>query len=148
VHHFEAGNLATVLYAMISPDRETIRISLAGHLRPVLAAPGEPAVIAEAPVDLPLGLGGRRQRRRYTELPFPAGAVLVCYTDGLVERRGEVIDTGIERLRAAVATDPAEQVCATVMVLLAEERPGDDIALLAIRRAELSPGSIPLVGSA
>ncbi|WP_197938619.1 PP2C family protein-serine/threonine phosphatase [Phytohabitans flavus] len=135
MHHFEAGNLATVLYAMVSPDRQTIRISLAGHLRPVLAAPGQPAVIAEAPVDLPLGLGGRPQRRRHTDLPFPPGAVLVCYTDGLIERRDEVIDVGIERLRAAVTTGPAEQVCATVMASLAEERPGDDIALLAIGRA-------------
>jgi phosphoserine phosphatase RsbU/P len=139
VHHFEAGSLATVLYAMISPDHETIRISLAGHLRPILAAPGEPAVVTEPPVDLPLGLGTRRQRRRHTELPFPPGAVLVCYTDGLVERRGEVIDTGIERLRAAVASGAAEQVCTTVMARLAEERPGDDIALLAIRRAAASP---------
>jgi serine phosphatase RsbU (regulator of sigma subunit) len=139
VHHFEAGSLATVLYAMISPDHETIRLSLAGHLRPILATPGEPVVFAEAPVDLPLGLGGRRPERRYTELAFPPGSVLVCYTDGLVERRGEVIDEGFERLRAAVTPGPAEQVCATVMVTLAEERPGDDIALLAIRRADPDP---------
>ena len=139
VHHFEAGSLATVLYAMVSPDHATVRISLAGHLRPILAAPGEPAVLAEAPVDLPLGLGGRRARRRYTALPFPPGAVLVCYTDGLVERRDEVIDTGIERLRAAVTPGPAEQVCATVMASLAEERPGDDIALLAVRRSQAVP---------
>ncbi|MFC0527410.1 PP2C family protein-serine/threonine phosphatase [Phytohabitans kaempferiae] len=135
VHHFEAGNLATVLYATISPDRSTIRMSLAGHLRPVLAAPGQPAVVAEAPVDLPLGLGGHQAERRVAELPFPPGGVLVCYTDGLIERRNEVIDEGIERLRAAVSPGPAEWVCDTVMARLAEERPGDDIALLAIRRA-------------
>lgn len=139
VHHFEAGNLATVLYAMISPDHGTIRLSLAGHLRPILATPGEPAVFAEAPVDLPLGLGARRPERRYTELAFPPGSVLVCYTDGLIERRDEVIDKGFERLRAAVTPGPAEQVCATVMVRLAEERPGDDIALLAVRRADPDP---------
>jgi sigma-B regulation protein RsbU (phosphoserine phosphatase) len=135
VHHFEAGNLATVLYAMISPDRGTIRMSLAGHLCPILAVPGRPAVLAKAPVDLPLGLGGRHQERQWTDLPFPPGSALVCYTDGLVERRDEVIDVGIERLRATVKPGPAEQVCATVMAALAEERPGDDIALLAIRRA-------------
>jgi len=136
VSHFEAGSLATVLYAMISPDHKTIRISLAGHLRPILAPPDEPAILAEVPVDLPLGLGGRHHDRRYTDLPFPPGAVLVCYTDGLVERRTEVIDTGIERLRAAVAPGPAEHVCTTVMARLAEERPGDDIAMLAIRRTD------------
>ena len=134
VHHFEAGNLATVVYAMISPDRATMRMSLAGHLRPVVAAPGEPAVLADAPVDPPLGLGGRPIVRRSTDLPFPPGSVLVCYTDGLIERRDEVIDTGLERLRAAVTPGPAEQVCTAVMGRLAEERPGDDIALLTIRR--------------
>lgn len=40
VHHFETGNLTTALYGMISPDRSTIHLSLAGHLPPVLAAPG------------------------------------------------------------------------------------------------------------
>jgi sigma-B regulation protein RsbU (phosphoserine phosphatase) len=134
VHHFEAGNLATVMYAMISPDRATIRMSLAGHLCPMVAAPGREAAMLEAPVDLPLGLGVRQPDRRRAELPFPPGAVLVGYTDGLVERRDEVIDAGLERLRAAVVPGPAEEVCATVMAKLAEDRPGDDIALLAIRR--------------
>jgi sigma-B regulation protein RsbU (phosphoserine phosphatase) len=133
VHHFEAGSLATVLYATISPDRSIVRISLAGHLRPVLAVPGQPAVVPDLPVDPPLGLGPRQPERRYTELPIPTGSVLVCYTDGLVERRGEVIDIGIERLRAAVVAEPAEQVCGAVMAALAAERPEDDIAVLTIR---------------
>jgi len=133
VHHFEAGNLATVLYATISPDRSTVRISLAGHLCPVLAVPGQPVVVTDLPVDPPLGLGPRQPHRRYTELPLPTGSVLVCYTDGLVERRGEVIDTGIERLRAAVVAEPAEQVCDTVMAAVARKHPDDDIALLTIR---------------
>ncbi|BCB89266.1 PP2C family protein-serine/threonine phosphatase [Phytohabitans suffuscus] len=133
VHHFEAGNLATVLYANISPDRSLVRISLAGHLRPVLATPNQPAAFPDVPVDPPLGLGGRPGVRRSIDLPFPPGAVLVAYTDGLVERRNEIIDTGLERLRTAVTAAPAEQVCATVMAELAEEQPDDDIALLAIR---------------
>ncbi|WP_246273109.1 PP2C family protein-serine/threonine phosphatase [Phytohabitans houttuyneae] len=134
VYHFEAGNLATVMYAMVSPDATTVQVSLAGHFHPVLAVPGRPAVFAEARVDLPLGLGGRHGKRHRTELPLPPGSVLVCYTDGLIERRDEVIDVGLERLRASVTPGPAEQVCAAVMAAVAEERPGDDIAMLAIRR--------------
>jgi phosphoserine phosphatase RsbU/P len=132
MHHFEAGSLATVLYATIAPDRASIQISIAGHLRPVLARPGEEAVIPDLPVDPPLGLG-RQPGRRYTEIRFPPGSVLACYTDGLVERRHEIIDSGIERLRKAVVAQPAEQVCTTVMTALAEERPADDIAMLVIR---------------
>ncbi|MET8360264.1 GAF domain-containing SpoIIE family protein phosphatase [Micromonospora sp. NPDC005171] len=132
IHHFETGNLATVLYAVISPDRTTMQVSLAGHLSPVLAAPGRPAEILTLPVDLPLGVGPRQPARRYTEVAFPSDAVLVCYTDGLIERRGEVIDVGMDRLRAAVEPVPAETVCARIMTTLAAEQTTDDIALLAI----------------
>ncbi|WP_446213580.1 PP2C family protein-serine/threonine phosphatase [Micromonospora sp. IBSANI012] len=144
IHHFEAGNLATVLYAMISPDRTIIRMSLAGHLPPVLATPGRPAETLNLPVDLPLGVRPDRPARRHTEVAFPAEAVLVCYTDGLVERRGEVIDTGIERLCAAVEPGAAEAVCARIMTTLAGEQPTDDIAVLAIQatgKSRVSPGA-------
>lgn len=135
VYHFEAGSLATVLYAIISPDRDTVRVSTAGHLRPILAAPGLPAELLDAPIDLPLGTGLLDSpRRRSTEFALPSGAVLVCYTDGLIERRGELIDAGIDRLRAAVEPGLAETVCTKVMMALGEEQPTDDIALLTIAR--------------
>lgn len=139
IQHFEAGNLATVLYAMISPDRATIQMSLAGHLQPVLAVPGQPAGTLNVPVDLPLGIGARQPARRHTEVSFPCESVLVCYTDGLVERRGEIIDAGIERLCAAVEPGPAEAVCARIMAKVAAEQPTDDIAVLTIARA----GQVP-----
>ncbi|MGQ5264479.1 PP2C family protein-serine/threonine phosphatase [Micromonospora sp. ZYX-F-536] len=136
IHHFEAGSLATVLYAMISPDRATIQVSLAGHLQPILASPGRPAEPLTIPVDLPLGIGPRQPARRCTEVAFPSDAVLVCYTDGLVERRGEIIDVGVERLRAAVEPGSAEKVCARIMSMLAGKQATDDIALLAIHTAD------------
>ncbi|WP_319462559.1 GAF domain-containing SpoIIE family protein phosphatase [Micromonospora sp. RTP1Z1] len=138
IHHFETGNLATVLYAMISPDRATIQISLAGHLQPILATPGQPAGSLNIPVDLPLGVGPHQPARRDTEVTFPSEAVLICYTDGLVERRGEIIDVGIERLCSAVEPGPAEAVCARIMTTLAAEQATDDIALLAVRATHKS----------
>jgi serine phosphatase RsbU (regulator of sigma subunit) len=134
VHHFEAGNLTTALYAMISPDRATIHVSLAGHLRPILSSPGEAATMPEIPVDPPLGTGLPHVRRRTTALDFVPGSVLVCYTDGLVERRGEVIDVGMERLLAVVHPDPAETVCMKIMAGSDVEQPTDDIAVLTVRR--------------
>ncbi|SFF23572.1 Stage II sporulation protein E (SpoIIE) [Actinoplanes philippinensis] len=62
------------------------------------------------------------------------GALLLCYTDGLVERRGEVIDTGLDRLVATVRADTPEVVCATVMSDAADASPSDDVAVLAVRR--------------
>ncbi|MFI7543489.1 PP2C family protein-serine/threonine phosphatase [Actinoplanes sp. NPDC049599] len=134
VHHFETGNLTTALYAMLSPDRSTIHIALAGHLPPVLAVPGRHAAVPEMPVGPPLGVGKATAVRCTTVLDFPPGAVLVSYTDGLVEQRGEIIDVGIKRLTEAVRPDAASTVCATVMAGVGTEQPTDDIALLVLRR--------------
>ncbi len=41
---------------------------------------------------------GSSSPRPETETSFSAGATLVLYTDGLIERRGEDIDTGLARL--------------------------------------------------
>ncbi|MFF2960617.1 Scr1 family TA system antitoxin-like transcriptional regulator [Streptomyces sp. NPDC057963] len=38
-------------------------------------------------------------------VPFTEGALLVLYTDGLIERRNEDIDTGLSRLAAALSAD-------------------------------------------
>jgi sigma-B regulation protein RsbU (phosphoserine phosphatase) len=134
VHTFEAGSLTTALYAMVSPARDRVLVSSAGHLRPVLAAPGTPAALAGVPVDPPLGVARPPRPRRSTALPLPPGAVLLCYTDGLVERREEIIDNGLERLLTTVRADAAEVVCANVMADAAAEMPTDDIAVLAVRR--------------
>lgn len=134
VVHFEAGSLTTALYAMISPDGATVRVSLAGHPRPILAMPGRPAGMLAAPVDPPLGTARPVGERRATTLDLPAGAALVSYTDGLVERRGELFDAGVARLAAAVEVGPVEAMCDTIMATLDAEHPTDDIALLAIRR--------------
>ncbi|MEV6490932.1 GAF domain-containing SpoIIE family protein phosphatase [Actinoplanes sp. NPDC051633] len=135
VRHFEAASLATVLYAMIAPDRGRVLLSLAGHFPPVIAEPGRPAALAEAPVDPPVGIDPARFRRRSTTLPWPADAVLAGFTDGLIERRDRIIDVGIAALIAAVrAGVRAEQVCTDVMTAIDVENPVDDVALLVVRR--------------
>ncbi|MFI5890104.1 PP2C family protein-serine/threonine phosphatase [Actinoplanes sp. NPDC051513] len=137
VRHFEAGSLTTALYAMISPDRGTVRISTAGHLPPVLALPGAPATAVRLPADPPLGVDIRHRPRRATTIELPPGAALAFFTDGLVERRGELIDIGVQRLTAAVTAEPAETaetLCATIMTIMDLDRPTDDVALLVVRR--------------
>lgn len=134
VRHFEAGALTTALYAMISPDRTTVLLSSAGHLPPVLVTPGEANALVDMPVDAPLGVGRTAHRRRITTISMPAEALLMCYTDGLVERRQQVIDVGLKELLDAAGPGHPETVCATVMSRVARESPTDDIAVLAVRR--------------
>jgi putative methionine-R-sulfoxide reductase with GAF domain len=134
IHHFEAGSLTTALYAMISPDRETIRLSCAGHLRPLLAVPGLPTTQLEIPVDTPLGLARAHRSRRTTEVALPPDALLLCFTDGLVERRDQIIDVGIKTLTSAIEADEPDAACNTAMTVVAGGQTGDDIAVLALRR--------------
>jgi serine phosphatase RsbU (regulator of sigma subunit) len=135
VRHFEAGALTTALYATLSPDRSVLTVSSAGHLPPVLAVPGRPAHLAEVPVDPPLGIGRLPRPRRSTCIDLPAESLLLCYTDGLVERRDAPIDDGLKALTALVTADDPEQVCTTVMASLGSDQPGDDVALLAVTRS-------------
>ncbi|GGN30503.1 putative methionine-R-sulfoxide reductase with GAF domain [Actinoplanes campanulatus] len=136
VMHFEAGSLTTAVYAMVSPGRDRAVISTAGHLRPILAVPGRPPVLAAVPVDPPLGVAHPVGPRRSTAVPMPPGALLLCYTDGLVERRAQVIDEGLDRLLSIVRADAAEEVCATVMADTIADPPTDDVAVLAVRRRD------------
>ena len=79
-----------------------------------------------------------------TTVDVPPGALLCFYTDGLVERRGSALDVGVKRLCGALVAGPVESVCASVMAqLIGGEAPGDDVALLVIRR-QASAGNGPL----
>jgi serine phosphatase RsbU (regulator of sigma subunit) len=134
MQHFEPDALATVLYAVFDPALDQVRVCMAGHFPPVIALPGQPAELASIATGLMIGVSPDAPRR-VTTLPIPAGALLCFYTDGLIERPGQLIDDGLERLRRIVIAQPPEVVCAEVMGELVGSEPArDDIALLIIRR--------------
>ena len=87
------------------------------------------------PPDLPIGVELGHPRRT-TALPLGAGSVLCLYTDGLVERRGMLLDVNIDLLCRTVLPHAPESVCVDVMgTLVGNATPDDDIALLVIRRS-------------
>jgi serine phosphatase RsbU (regulator of sigma subunit) len=132
--YFEPDAMATVLCAMFSPSLDQVRISSAGHLPPIIARPGEPAVPADVAANVLIGTP-TPTRRQVNSVGFPPGAVLCLYTDGLVERRDEPIDDGIARLCAAVTAADPQAGCAAVMAAMADVSPHtDDVALLMLRR--------------
>jgi anti-sigma regulatory factor (Ser/Thr protein kinase) len=82
-----------------------------------------------------------RQRYLTSRHAFPVGSTLLLYTDGLIERRGEPIDAGFERLIAAASTAAqgtdssfADRVYRAILEETALE---DDVALLAIESLPL-----------
>jgi GAF domain-containing protein len=134
LQHFEPGHMATVCYGTLNPERDSLRISLAGHFPPMVAVADEPAVSPDLPVDPPLGVRDGI-RRHSTDLPIPPGATLCLFTDGLIERRGSDIDTDLDRLRAKLFAGPPDHTCADLLRAMVDTREvDDDVALLVLRR--------------
>ena len=133
--YFEPDELATAIVAVSEPPFRHVFVATAGHLAPILAAPGQRGRYIDVEVGPPLGAPGTWPRRMST-VEWPAGAVICLYTDGLVERRDEDLIDRIDALCSAVTADHPESVCATAMAqMIGPRRPADDVALLAVRRA-------------
>ncbi len=137
MQHFEHGQTATLVYAILDPGDGTLQLSCAGHMPPLLSEPGRKALWLEEQSDLLLG-AQRDARRRTTRLTMPTGWTLCLFTDGLVERRGADLDEALEKVRELVGSHArsAEDVCAHMMAeLVGGTTPQDDIALLVLRRS-------------
>ncbi|MFZ0754536.1 MAG: GAF domain-containing SpoIIE family protein phosphatase [Trebonia sp.] len=145
IQYFEPNAMATVLYGLYTPETGDFTVSSAGHLPPILAAPGGQAGLLPLRPDPPIGTADDLQRRSASFF-IPPGALLCCYTDGLVERRGQVLDQGMDTLAAtlgklvaavpAATTEPvAEEACAEIMrALVGSTAAQDDIAVLVLSR--------------
>jgi sigma-B regulation protein RsbU (phosphoserine phosphatase) len=136
IQHFEIGTMVTLICAVAKAPYHQFEICSAGHPPPVLAVPGRDPRRVELPTGPPLGVVPDVSRSS-AAVELPPGAVMVLYTDGLIERRGESIDRGLDRLLATVTTDRPAAVCQMIMhELVGRDAMRDDIALLAVRRAE------------
>jgi serine phosphatase RsbU (regulator of sigma subunit)/anti-sigma regulatory factor (Ser/Thr protein kinase) len=137
---------ATLVYAVIDPQRRICRIASAGHPPPIVAFADGRVELLEGGRGLPLGVAPDT-RYRQTTVELPAGSVLLLYSDGLVERRGHSIDEGLERVCEAVADGPRhpEQLVEHVIErLVGSTERGDDIALLAFRLLAVAPEPLDL----
>jgi phosphoserine phosphatase RsbU/P len=135
-NHFERQAMATIVYLVLDASHRRAHLAVAGHPPPVLAAPGRCADFVAAPVDPPIGFGLATTGRRGSTVELPEGAVLVLYTDGLVERHDRLLDDGLAQLREAVIVDSAAAVGAHIMATMVGSHPADDdVALLVIRRS-------------
>jgi anti-sigma regulatory factor (Ser/Thr protein kinase) len=126
--------MATLIYVVMDPAEGTLRWVNAGHLPPLVESP-EGLRFLEGGRSVPLGV-----------MPFPKfdevearlepGRTMVLYTDGLVERAGEHIDAGLEKLAEEVRAAPSspDAICDHLLsVLVPEQGAPDDVALLALQ---------------
>lgn len=129
---------ATAVVARIEPDPEVEGMALtwsnAGHPPPLMVDAEGCARLLDSH-DVLLGVVPDRVRREETVRLEP-GATVLMYTDGLVERRGEDIDAGLDRLAESVAVLrdlTLEETVDRVLAAMLPQEPDDDVVLLAVR---------------
>lgn len=129
------------LYAHIDVPGQRVLLASAGHPPAILRHRAHHAQVLDLPPGLLLGVD-REARFQTVELPWPPGALLALYTDGLVERPGTDLMRSIDVLagQLAEAEDEPLDVLADSIVERAREttipRNSDDIALLLVRHGK------------
>jgi len=122
------GRMTTVVYAELECASRRLTWACAGHPPPALLAPGRPPELLwggrSAPLDVSNGLTERPQ----AEAELPAGATIVLYTDGLVERRGRSLTEGLDVLLSELAGAPSP---ARLLKTLRDPAHPDDVCVLA-----------------
>ncbi|CAA9313518.1 MAG: Serine phosphatase RsbU, regulator of sigma subunit [uncultured Frankineae bacterium] len=130
-------SLTTCLYGVLDPATATLRLASAGHLPPLVVHRDGGGQYVELEPGPPLGVGTAPPSE--TVVHLPEGALLLLFTDGLVEGRAQPVEEGLLALRNAVAElgelEPSgvEQLCDTLLRVMGRDgRPDDDSAMLAV----------------
>jgi serine phosphatase RsbU (regulator of sigma subunit)/anti-sigma regulatory factor (Ser/Thr protein kinase)/type II secretory pathway pseudopilin PulG len=145
-HHAGDDGMATMLCVAIDPYTRELSYASAGHPPALLLDPvAKHARRLEESVSGPLGWVLPASG---SDVPVdaPANATLAMYTDGLVERRDEPLDQGIDRLAAALlgaSTSTPQAAVRAIVDEMFESRNDDDLALLLVRLNEV-PGSLEI----
>ncbi|MFI8261063.1 MULTISPECIES: PP2C family protein-serine/threonine phosphatase [unclassified Streptomyces] len=133
----EGAENTTVVETFIDWDSRTITYSSAGHLPPALVRLDGTVDFLDQATDPPLGARPEHLPRPQAATGFANGDTLVLYTDGLVERRREDIDTSLGRLAATLVrhreADPERIADALLIDLLPAGGATDDTALIVVR---------------
>ncbi len=130
----EDEHLFTIVYAVIDPERGTISWANGGHPPPLLRSTDRSCSYLEGGDGL---MGVSDHPYGTHEAPTSAHDIVVLYTDGLIERRGESLDVGLERLAGAAAAGPEEPqaMCDHILEELLElpEQRYDDVTAVVAR---------------
>jgi anti-sigma regulatory factor (Ser/Thr protein kinase) len=128
-----ADLMTTMLFAIVEIHSGTMRFVNAGHPPPLIVDEAEGKTTILEGAGPPLGV---MDTWRYEErtAPLAPGMTALLYTDGLVERRGERLDAGLERLRSAAAGGGSpEELVARALAATEAENADDDVTLVAVR---------------
>ena len=128
-------HFATCVYAIYDSVDGTCEVASAGHLPPLLVRPDGTSEFLDVSPAPPLGIGASPISSR--TLRIEDGSLLVMYTDGLVEKRNEDIDIGLEGLRTILGPgsphEPLDDLCRRALAGVYDDHQRDDIAILMTR---------------
>lgn len=127
--------LVTLVYMVLNPRTDELVVANAGHPPPVILRADRSTEQLPLADGAPLGAGP--QRRRQVRVPLRAGDTLLAFSDGLIERRDEDIDRGLQRVHDGLSRLVGADLSASLTDLvrtLREPSQDDDVAALMVRR--------------
>lgn len=127
------GHFATVLCGMVDVVHHEVTLANAGH-PPAIVRSIDRITALEVPPMPPIGVAADA-RPDVAAIHLPDEALLLAYTDGLIERRGEGLDQGIERLEKSASQEAltVDELLGNIISDLTMDAPDDDVALLGLR---------------
>jgi len=136
-----SGKFATVAAVIIEPDVSLVTYATAGH-PPILIRRAKTGIVEIPPAagGPALCLPGDQDGPQYLQgqTGFDVGDIMLMYTDGLIERRGEDLEDGIarvaEHLQAWPPSAPLSRLCDELIASLAADPQLDDMCVLAVSR--------------
>ena len=140
VQDFQMAQVATAIYGRLTVDTDSAMLLFtnAGHPPPLLRAPdGQVSQLRRGAAPLIGAVPPGQVRRGEAAVVLPHCALLVLYTDGLIETREDDIDQSIHKLATALEAIDAdaspEQVCDGLLTAMTHDNQDDDVALLVLR---------------
>ena len=129
------AELTTIFHLHLDPAENAATYVRAGHPPALLRLPGGEVQVLDGAGSEPLGIFEDSDYSAHS-VQVPPGSLLLLYTDGLIERRDEPLEAGLDRLKEALRDAPADpEGCldAVMSRFLVAERP-DDVAMVAMSR--------------
>ncbi len=143
----DGTTFVTAVCVVVDPASGRLVYSSAGHPPALVLPPGRPAVRLDDAQGLPICVGeldAHPGARPEAEVTLAPGTLVILYSDGLIERRGEEIEVGIERFET-LAVSLADQPLATIAdQLVADTAPTaseDDMVVACLRFRPGAPAS-------
>jgi anti-sigma regulatory factor (Ser/Thr protein kinase) len=128
--------VVTAVVGKITPSTGRVVLSNAGHPPPLVVRADGTVTFCPLQHSLLIAAGLNGNPRPRDELVLDRGDSLVMYSDGLIERRGELITNGMERLGTAATVIAKsgwpERAAVTFASMLSNEERTDDVVVLCI----------------